>query len=170
MTVIVRLLLRTLEVALVVMMSSLVLVVLWGVFGRFLLSSAPRWTEEVATYLLAWLSLLGAVVAYARNEHLGVDLLVGRWDTANQRLCALIVQCLVILFCIFVLIYGGTILVVETLRSGQVTPALGIRMGWVYLVVPVSGVLFVTVAAERIASMRIDSASDNLMAGRRGGQ
>ncbi len=150
----VKSILKVLEVALIFMMSALVLVVLWGVFGRFILNASPRWTEEVATYLLVWLCLLGAVVAFARNEHLGVDLLISRFDLANRRLCELVVQCLVILFCAIVLIYGGSILVTETLGSGQVTPAMGVKMGLVYLVVPLSGVLFVIIAVERSLTIR----------------
>lgn len=144
---------RILEGLLVLIMSTLVLVVLWGVIGRFALNAPPRWTEEVATYLLVWLSLLGAVVAFERNEHLGVDYLVKKLDDANHLIVEILTLVVIILFCSFVLIFGGSILVSETLGSGQLTPALGIKMGYVYSVVPVTGILFVAVACARIGKL-----------------
>jgi TRAP-type C4-dicarboxylate transport system permease small subunit len=64
-------LVRLLEWIVIVVVAALVLDVLWGVFSRFVLRSPSRWTEEVATILLIWVSLLGAAVAFGRNEHWG---------------------------------------------------------------------------------------------------
>ena len=47
-------------------------------------------------------------------------------------------------FSISVLIYGGVALVRETFVLGQVAPATGIKIGYVYLAVPISG-FFITI-------------------------
>jgi len=49
-----------------------------------------------------------------------------------------------------VFLHGGVVLVSDTLAAGQLTPALQVRMGWVYLVVPVSGAAIVCFAVERM--------------------
>ena len=142
-----------LEQAVILAVATLVLDVLWGVCTRFMLGSPSRWTEEVATFLLIWVALLGAAVAFGRREHLGVDYLVKKLDPATQVLMEVVAQIVVIAFAAAAMIYGGYVLVSETLQSGQVTPALGIRMGYVYLAVPVSGVFIVLFCLEQISEL-----------------
>ena len=46
-------------------------------------------------------------------------------------------------FAASVMIYGGCLLTAKTFANAQVTPALQVPMGYVYLVVPLAGVLLV---------------------------
>ena len=105
-----------------------------------------------AIFLLIWLSLLGAAVAFRRRQHLGVDYFVGKLDPGAAKLLRIVAVLIVALFASWVMIYGGTVLVVETLRLGQRTPALGLLMGYVYLAVPLSGIFFVLFCLDQIAS------------------
>jgi len=134
---------RLLEWIVILVVAALVLDVLWGVGSRFVLRSPSRWTEEVATMLLIWVSLLGAAVAFGRKEHLGVDFVVKKVDPAARRLTAVIVQMIVVACAATAMVYGGYVLVAETLHAGQLSPALGIRIGHVYLAVQVSGVFII---------------------------
>lgn len=146
-------LVRLLEWIVIIVVAALVLDVLWGVCSRFVLRSPSRWTEEVATILLIWVSLLGAAVAFGRNEHLGIDYLVNKFDPSARRLMAIIAQLLVAVFAGAVMVYGGYVLVSETLRAGQLSPSLGIRVGHVYLAVPVSGTFILLFCLERILEL-----------------
>ena len=114
------------------------------------MNSPSRWTEEVARLLLMWVALLGAAVAYGRNEHLGFDYLVAQLDPAVKKLLALVSQFIVIAFAMFVMVYGGSVLVTETLAANQTTPALGLKMGYAYLALPVSGVFMVIYGVEQL--------------------
>lgn len=146
-------LVRLLEWIVIVVVAALVLDVLWGVCSRFVLRSPSRWTEEVATILLIWVSLLGAAVAFGRNEHLGIDYLVKKFDPSASRLMAILAQILVAVFAGAVMVYGGYVLVSETLRAGQLSPSLGIRYGHVYLAVPISGAFLLLFCLERILEL-----------------
>jgi TRAP-type C4-dicarboxylate transport system permease small subunit len=145
-----------LEQAVILAVAALVLDVLWGVCTRFVLGSPSRWTEEVATFLLIWVALLGAAVAFGRREHLGLDYFVKKLDPSAQLLMSMVGQIIVIAFATSAMTYGGYVLVTETLQSGQVTPALGIKMGYVYLAVPISGVFIVLFCLEQIAELLAD--------------
>jgi TRAP-type C4-dicarboxylate transport system permease small subunit len=154
-------LVRLLEWIVILVVAALVLDVLWGVFSRFVMRSPSRWTEELATILLIWVSLLGAAVAFGRNEHLGIDYLVKKFDPSARRLMAIVVQGIVAVFAGAVLVYGGYVLVSETLRAGQVTSALGIRQGHVYLAVPISGAFILLFGLERIVELILGRAGDD---------
>lgn len=143
-------LVRLLELSLVVGFSALTLDVSWGVASRYLLAAQSPWTEELAIYLLVWVSLLGASLAYAEGAHLGVDYLVGKLHPSARRLVQVAAELLVMAFSVVVLLYGGTELVTRTLGTGQVSPALGVAMGYVYLAVPISGVFFLLFSLENL--------------------
>jgi TRAP-type C4-dicarboxylate transport system permease small subunit len=135
----------------IILFAALVLDVLWGVISRYVPGIVPSdWTEELAVYLLVWISLLGSALTYRDRGHLGVDYLVHKFDPVAQRLAIIVVEVCVILFAVTVLCYGGYLLVSEALVSGQLTPVLQWRMGYVYSVVPVSGIFFVAFSVEHL--------------------
>lgn len=150
---------RLLEMAVIAIMAALVLVVLWGVVSRFVLAEPSRWTEELATFLLTWVALLGAAVGFSRQQHLGIDVLVNLLHPDARRLTAIMVQCLIIAFTSAAMIWGGYVLVSETLLAGQTTAALGIRMGYVYLAVPISGLFIVLFSLEQLFELTQSTAS-----------
>ena len=148
-----NILVRSLEIVLVVAFIVLTLDVLWGVFSRYVLGSQSRWTEELAIYLLIWVSLLGAAVTFEENGHLGVDYFVGKLDPAAQKWAAIFVEFVVLAFAVICLIYGGGVLVARTLEAGQISPALGWKVGYIYTVVPISGVFFVLFGLEHLIEL-----------------
>ena len=145
---IIGLLTRLLELLLILAMGTLVIDVLWGVLSRALaswgvLAGQSSWTEELARYLMIWVGLLGACLAFEKRAHLGVDYFVGKFHPSGQRILKLGALCVVLLFAVGVLVVGGWELVTRTLALQQYTPALGIPKAWVYLAVPISGVFTV---------------------------
>jgi TRAP-type C4-dicarboxylate transport system permease small subunit len=56
-------------------------------------------------------------------------------------------------FAAAVLVWGGYILVSKTLASGQLSPALNIKMGYVYLSVPISGAFIVLFCIENMVEI-----------------
>lgn len=133
--------------------AILVLDVLWGVFSRYVLGEQSRWTEELAIYLLVWVSLLGATVTYADKGHLGVDYFVGKLEPGARKAAAIAAEIIVFVFSAFVLVWGGWVLISKTLESGQMSPALDIPMGYIYLAVPLSGVFFLLFSFEHLLAL-----------------
>lgn len=135
---------RSLETLVVLVMGVLVLDVSWQVFTRFILKDPSVWTDELATFLLIWVSLLGAAVALKRGAHLGMDYFVERM-TPNRRLyVAVFVYLCTGLFSLSVMTVGGATLVVRKLQLQETSPALGLDLGYVYLALPISG-FFLTI-------------------------
>ena len=147
---IVGLLVRALEWVVVLLFAALTLDVLWGVFSRYVLGLQSRWTEEVAIYVLVWVSLLGAALVYRDRGHLGVDYFVGRLPKNVERLVAIFAEFTVLVFAAFALCYGGLRLVQQNLEADQVTPALGVKVGLLYMAAPLCGLFFVIFAIEHL--------------------
>lgn len=152
---------KLLESLVIVLVMALVAVVLWGIITRFLLDSPSRWTEEVAKFLLMWVALLGAPVAHGRREHLGFDYLVDKLDAEARRLLEVVAELVVVAFAAAVMIYGGFLLMSETLAVNQITPALGMKMGYVYAVVPISGFFIAFYSLHHLADLVTVNPSQN---------
>jgi TRAP-type C4-dicarboxylate transport system permease small subunit len=137
---------RLLEVLVMVVMAVLVLDVLWQVFTRLVLKDPSTWTEELAIFMLIWVALLGAAVALGRGAHLGIDYFVGKLPPRAKLATEVLVFLSVAAFSLLVMIVGGVDLVASNLDLGQESPALRVKMGYVYLAVPISG-FFLTLYA-----------------------
>lgn len=130
---------KSLEFITAFSMGALVLDVSWQVITRFILKKPSSWTEELATYLLIWVGLLGAAVALNRGAHLGIDYFVGKLEAKKRLFSEVFVFLSITAFALSVLLVGGIQLVSETLQLGQKAPATGIKLGYVYMAVPISG-------------------------------
>lgn len=146
-------LVKPLEWVLIVAMSILVLDVLWGVFTRYALGSQAQFSEELAIYLLVWVSLLGAALVFGEKGHLGVDYFVKKMDEGAQRIAAYCVELIALAFSVYALLIGGISLVSKALQDGDTSPANGWPMGIVYLAVPISGVFFTLFALEHLLEL-----------------
>lgn len=140
-------------------MALMVVVVSWQVFSRYALSSPSPWTEEVALMLLIWVGLLGGVYAYRERAHLGIDLLRQKVGAVGQRRLDVITELSCGLFAFAVLVVGGGALVKLTWELRQTTAVLGIPMAWVYLVLPLSGILIVLYSIAALAGQDAEVSS-----------
>ncbi len=149
---------RILEWGLIVLMAVNVLNVLWQVFTRFILRDPSSFTEELARYLLIWVGLLGASYAAGQKMHLAIDVVLKALAGKIRSLVELCVQLFIFLFAFFVMLIGGVRLVVITLKLNQISAALRLQLGYVYLVLPLSGLLIMFYASvffmERMRSFK----------------
>ena len=132
---------KAIEFALVALMSILVLDVLWQVFSRYVLASPSSFTDELAGFLLIWIGLLGAAYVAGKNEHLAIDLLLQKTKGAKKRRLQIFINAIVGVFALFVMVFGGVWLVYTRFYLGVSSAALALPLGYVYLIVPISGIL-----------------------------
>ncbi|GBL05967.1 TRAP transporter small permease [Glaciecola sp. KUL10] len=138
-----RMLDNLLEPALVIIISVLVVAVLWQVFSRYVLQAPSTVTDELARFLLIWLTLLGAAWVVGQKGHLAIDLLSDQLSPPKAIFLSRLLLLLMAIFAIGVLIIGGLNLVQITLTLEQTSTVLQLPMGYIYLALPVSGIFIV---------------------------
>lgn len=144
---------KSLEWFLVFIMSILVLDVLWQVFSRYVLNSPSNFTDELAGYLLIWVGVLGAAYVAAHREHLAIDLLLQRSSPKRKLKLEIIISVCIIIFSVFVLMIGGAWLAYTRFLLSVKSSALGLPLGIVYLVLPISGLLITYFDIDNIVKM-----------------
>lgn len=137
-----------LEKFLVIIMGILVLDVLWQVASRYILSSPSSFTDELAGFLLIWVSIFGATYVAGKKEHLAIDLLVQKSGPSRRKFLEIFIGLCIIMFSLFVLVIGGSWLVYTRFALEVKSAALEIPLGYVYMVLPVSGLLIMFFTAD----------------------
>lgn len=118
--------------------ASMVLLTVWQVLTRYILNSPSTWSEELASYIFAWVTILGAAYVFGKREHMAIPIFVELFPIKTQRILAIISEIIILIFAVVILVYGG--ISITLLGMGQLSSSLGIQMGVFYSVIPVSGV------------------------------
>ena len=118
---------------------SMALVVALQVFFRYVLNHSLFWSEELARFMLIWLSFLGASTAYRRGVHPGVDLLTARLSPPVQRFCLQLVHIFSLTLFVVMIVYGVQFAYV--IRA-QISPALYLPKWTIFAIIPASGLIF----------------------------
>lgn len=151
-----------LEAILIFLMAFLVLDVLWQVTSRYVLTSPSSVTDELAGFLLIWVGLLGAAYVSGRNEHLAIDLLLQRLkNPVSRRHLLVCIYIMVGVFAVLVLIIGGCWLVYTRFYLSVTSASLQINLGYVYLVLPVSGLLTAYYAVDNLLNLYRQTPTDS---------
>lgn len=132
---------QTLEYVLSALLGLMVLNVLWQVASRYVLNDPSAFTDELSRYLLIWVGLLGAAYASGKGMHVAIELLERVLNKKQKRIQQLIIQVVIVVFAFLVLIVGGIRLVHISFELGQTSSAMQLPLGYVYLALPLSGLL-----------------------------
>jgi TRAP-type transport system small permease protein len=141
--------LKIIKWAIVALASILVVIVFVNVLGRYFLKIPLAWSDEAARFLFIWLTFLGAILANASNEHMQLDLLVGKMPKKVGQAVRILAY-LIIMYILYLLLNGGFTVVIENLNWKS--SALEVSYGLVYSIAPLSFVILMLQTAVRIIS------------------
>lgn len=131
-------LLRANRWALIVLLAAMALIIFANVVLRYATSQSIEWAEEVARYLMVWLTFLGAGPVLRYGGHIAVENLQDALPPALAGAVRALISAL--LFGFFgTMVWYGCAYVLRT--RFQMTPTTQVSMGWVYAAMPVGGLL-----------------------------
>lgn len=132
---------QILAIILVLLMGAMVVNVTWQVISRYVFQNPSSFTDELTRYMLIWLGLLGAAYVAGQEQHLAIDILPKRLKGSKGYGLKILLHGLVFLFVAMVMLIGGGNLVYITYILEQKSAALRLPLAWVYLIVPISGLV-----------------------------
>jgi len=132
---------KILKYALVFTFILLIITTLLQVLARYVASITIPWTEEGARLILIIVTFLGSAIALRDNEHISLLFLFKKIPDRYKNYVNIVINSIIVLFLIF-FIKGS----LEMISMNWVVPLVSLpklKMGYVYLILPVSSFLMV---------------------------
>jgi TRAP-type C4-dicarboxylate transport system permease small subunit len=139
-----------LEWFLVLLMVFLLGDVLLQVASRYLLANTISFTDELAGFLLIWVGMAGAAYVSGQGQHLAITYVKDKMKQSSQKWLDVVIHLSILLFAVGVLIIGGIWLVYTRFFLGQVSASMEISLGYIYMIVPVSGLIIAFYSVDNI--------------------
>ena len=118
-------------------LTAMITVVAIQVFSRVFLEASPHWTEEAARIFFIYSVGFGTGIGIKRGDFIRLDL-IGRYlSPATGRVLDLLTDIAVAAFAVIIIIHS-----ISFVRLGmdELSPALEITMGFVFLSITLTGI------------------------------
>ena len=83
--------------------------------------------------------MFAAAYVFGKREHMRMGFLADKLSEKKLTILNAIIEIITIAFALIVMVYGG--ISITSLSMTQKTASLGIPMGYVYIVIPITGVV-----------------------------
>lgn len=130
---------KTIEFICIAFVGLMTVLVTWQVFTRYALKSPSAITEQLSKYMFVWLVLLGSAYVFGKREHMSMEFIREKFTGRMRISIEIIIELIVMAFALGILVYGGYKNTLLTMT--QQDSALPIKIGLVYAMLPVSGVI-----------------------------
>lgn len=137
------------EWLLVVAFSTMGIALLSQVFFRYILNSPLIWSEELARYLLVWVTFLGINYGIRHRAHIEMEYFFTKFPRSLQRLTPIVTQVFTVA-CLLQFL-PGALRFVSAQRAID-SSAMQINMGLVYAVIPIG--MLITAASLTTDTVR----------------
>ena len=123
----------------IILFAVMVIVGTYQIITRFVFNSPSTVSEELLTYTFAWMAIFSSAYVFGKRDHMRMTFVADKLPKEQRKILEIVIELLIIAFVVIVLIYGG--FTIMGLTMTQKTASLGVMMGVIYAVVPISGIL-----------------------------
>ncbi len=115
------------EIPVAIIVAIEIVILLAGVVARYVFHQPLLWSDELASILFLWLSMLGAAVAFRRGEHMRMNAIASKMSPAGQAFLDVVAVVVGLAFCVIVLPHAIEYAHEETYIR---TPTLDLQNSW----------------------------------------
>ena len=139
---------RLINLAIIVLMYTLLLSVSLQILGRYI-PFIPRylWAEEVARMSLIWIIFLGSMIGIKERRHFFVDFLPRDLPAKVNLILDILYYVLLFAVSYIFLRFGFRYFYMGTIQQSELT---GINLGWIHAAVPVAGFTWAVFLLEQV--------------------
>jgi TRAP-type transport system small permease protein len=125
---------RFLDGVTVLCLGMILILVVAQVVLRYVFNSPLTWSEELAVYIMVWMTFIGSVICMREHEHIEVTILVDYLPPGLRRVAVLFSRLASVAFLLVVMYYGAELV----MENRSVTSAANkLNMGLVYSILPI---------------------------------
>ena len=119
---------KVIRIVCILLFAFMVIIGTYQILVRYIFNNPSTVSEELLTYSFTWMSLFAAAYVFGKREHMRMGFLADKLNKKKLTILNAIIE-----------IYGG--ISITSLSMTQKTASLGIPMGYVYIVIPITGVV-----------------------------
>lgn len=117
--------------------------VLLQIFTRIFFKIPFSFTDELARFLFIWYCFMGSVLTMYKKMHLGIDYFESKMSAKRKKINRYFIYLIELLFGVIIAFYGFKLLNIVGIQK---SPVMRMKMVYAYLVLPISGVLYIILA------------------------
>ena len=131
--------------------ALMVVVGTYQIVTRYFFNSPSTISEELLTYSFTWMALLSSALVFGKRDHMRMGFIADKLTGTPKKVLEIVIELMILVFTAGVMVWGGY--TIMQLSMTQITASLGIPMGIVYIVLPLSGVLIVIYSVLNIIDL-----------------
>lgn len=138
---------KTITYSIAVIFGLMVIVGTLQVTNRYFFNSSLSWSEEFQKFAHIWIVCLTIPVAYRHGAHLGMDIIYRKLPLKYQSIFNQLVNVLWLLSGVLLAIFSLNLIKVA---ANQMSPGLGISMGWIYSGLFIGNIYLIITALQKL--------------------
>lgn len=135
----------------IALFAAMVVVGTYQICTRYFFGKPSTISEELLTYLFTWMALLASAYVFGKRDHMRMGFIADKIKGKAKKILDIVLELVVLAFSALAMVWGGWSIMMLSMH--QKTASLGIPMGYVYIVLPLSGVCIVIYCILNIIDM-----------------
>lgn len=131
---------RCVEILLIVATIIMIFAMTLNIILRYVFHRSPIWASELTSFMFVWIVFFGVSILTKREDHITLEF-IHNSKSKLIRNGAKLISRIISYIIAFLFIFQGYTLVIMSME--QVSLDMRIPMGFVYLIIPICGVLMV---------------------------
>lgn len=123
----------------------------YQIVTRYFFNRPSTVSEELLTYSFTWMALLASAYVFGKRDHMRMGFLADKITGTVRKYLEVAIDLLTFAFAGVVMVYGG--ISITKLTMIQTTASLRVPMGYIYVIVPVTGLLIMLFSLMNAADM-----------------
>ena len=136
---------RVLSIVIIFLFAFMTVIGTYQIVTRYFFNKPSTVSEELLTYSFTWMALLASAYVFGKRDHMRMGFLADKLTGSARKALELCIDALTFALAAVVLVYGG--ISITRLTMIQTTASLRVPMGYIYVIVPVTGILIMIFSA-----------------------
>lgn len=132
-------LMKALGLCIIFLFAMMTIIGTYQIVTRYFFNRPSTVSEELLTYSFTWMALLASAYVFGKRDHMRMGFLADKLTGTGRKYLEVAIDLLTFVFAAVVMVYGG--IAITKLTMIQTTASLRIPMGYIYIIVPMTGIL-----------------------------
>lgn len=110
----------------------------YQIVTRYFFNSPSTFSEELLTYSFTWMAMLASAYVFGKRDHMRMAFIADKLQGTAKKCLEIFIECLIFFFSATTMVWGGWNIMMLSMQ--QKTASLGVSMGIIYIILPVTGI------------------------------